>query len=381
MARRRANNEGSIFYRESRKEWVAEVSLKGMRLTKYAKTQRECRDWVKETLTKIGNGLTFSGTQVTLSKFVDSWLNGKELSIRPQTVSAYRALVKQHIMPLMGEMRLQDIQPTHLKQLYLSKKEEGRGARTVQVIHMVMHAVLRQAVKEGILGRNPADAVQRPKVETAERHILTEEQAQQLIIATENTRYGTLIYMALMTGMREGELLGLKWSDLDWTKGQLYIQRQLQVKKVNGSVMVPPKTKAGVRHIKLGPGTLGRLVSHRELQELLKDGNQARWEENDLIFPNTIGKPMSARNMYEDYKALLKENGLPAINFHALRHTALSIMLDMGTPVNTVQKWAGHSMASVTTDTYGHSMAHAENEVAARLEELLTPVAVKLQSK
>ena len=381
MANKRLNNEGTIYYREDRKQWCAQVSLDGRRLTKYARSQRECRDWVKETQTKIGFGLTFSGTQVTLAKFMVNWLDGKELSNRPQTVSAYRALVRQHIMPLMGEMRLQDIQPAHLNQLYLSKKEEGRGARTVQVIHMVMHAVLRQAVKEGILGRNPADAVQRPKVETAERHILTEEQAQQLIIATENTRYGMLIYMALVTGMREGELLGLKWSDLDWTKGQLYIQRQLQMKKVNGSVMVPPKTKAGVRHIKLGPGTLGRLASHREQQELMKNCNQARWVENGLIFPNTLGKPMSSKTMYLEYKRLLKEIGLPDITFHALRHTALSIMLDMGTPVNTVQKWAGHSKASVTTDTYGHSMAHAENEVAARLEELLTPVAVKLQSK
>lgn len=381
MAHRRANNEGTIFYREDRGTWVAQVSLNGKRLTKYAKTQRECRDWVKETMTKIDNGLTFSGTQVTLARFIQTWLDGKELSIRPHTVSAYRALVKQHILPIMGGMRLQDIQPAHLKQLYLSKKEEGRGARTVQVIHMVMHAVLRQAVKEGILGRNPADAVQRPKVETAERHILTEEQARQLIIATENTRYGTLIYMALMTGMREGELLGLKWSDVDWTKGQLYIQRQLQVMKVNGSVLVPPKTKAGVRHVKLGPGTLGRLARHREEQELMKDGNQARWVENELIFPNTLGKPMSSKTMYLEYKCLLKEIGLPDITFHALRHTALSIMLDMGTPVNTVQKWAGHSKASVTTDTYGHSMAHAENEVAAKLEELLTPVAVKLLSK
>jgi integrase len=161
------------------------VSLEGRRLFKDAKTQRECREWVKGMLTKIGNGLTFSGTRITLAKFIETWLDGKELGCRPQTVSAYRAVVKQHILPFMGDVRLQDIQPTRLNRLYLSKKEEGRGARTVQVIHMVMHAVLRQAVKEGILGRNPADAVQRPKVEVAERHILTEEQAQQLIIATE----------------------------------------------------------------------------------------------------------------------------------------------------------------------------------------------------
>ena len=202
----------------------------------------------------------------------------------------------------------------------------------MQVIHMVMHAVLKQAVREGILGRNPADAVDRPKVEVAERKILTEEQAQHLIIATTGTRYGTLIYRALMTGMREGELLGLKWSDVDWTKGQLHVQRQLQVMKVDGSVMVPPKTKAGRRQIKLGPGTLDRLALHRDQQELQKGARGTRWEENDLIFPNTLGKPMSSRNMYEDYKHLLSENGLPVINFHALRHTSLSFLLDMGTP-------------------------------------------------
>ena len=345
MARRRGNNEGCIYLRKDGR-WCAQVSLNGRRLTKYGKTQRECREWVKDTVTKIGNGLTFQGTRVTLDEFIKTWLDGKELSRRPQTISQYRSLVTQHILPHMGGMRIQEIHPVHLKQLYLLKKEEGRGARTVQMIHTVMHAVLKQAVKEGILGRNPADAVDRPKVEVAERHILTEEQAQHLIIATTGTRYGTLIYMALMTGMREGELLGLKWSDVDWTKGQLRVQRQLQVMKVDGSVMVPPKTKAGRRQITLGPGTLDRLTLHREQQELEKKARGARWEENDLVFPNTLGKPLSSRNMYEEYKHLLSKNGLPDINFHALRHTSLTFLLDMGTPVNTVQPAAGRTLES-----------------------------------
>ena len=381
MARRRANNEGTIFYRESREEWVAQVSLNGKRLTKYAKTQRECRDWVKETLTKIGHGLTFSGTQVTVAKFMKMWMDGKELSRKPKTVYQYHMLINLHILPKIGGMRLQDIQPAHLKQLYLAKKEEGRGATTVKMIHIVMHAMLKQAVKEGVLGRNPADAVERPMVEVAERVILTEEQARQLVIVTTGTRFGTLIYMALMTGMREGELLGLKWQDVGWTKGQLHVQRQLQQSTANGRNLVSPKTKSGVRQIKLGPGTLERLANHREEQELQKEAMAERWDENDFIFPNTLGRPMSISDMYENYKLLLKKNGLPDITFHALRHTSLSFLLDMGTPVNTVQQRAGHSKASITTDTYGHSIAHSEDEAAVKLEELLTPVAVKLLSK
>jgi integrase len=381
MARRRANNEGTIFYRKNREEWVAQVSLDGRRLTKYAKTQKECRDWVKETQTKIGNGLTFSGTQVTLENFMKMWMDGNELCRKPKTVYQYRKLINLHILPRMGKMRLQDIQPAHLKQLYLAKKEEGRGSTTVKMIHIVMHAMLKQAVKEGILGRNPADAVERPKAVVAERHILTEEQARQLVIGSTGTRFGTLIYMALMTGMREGELLGLKWSDIDWTKGQLRVQRQLQQSTANGKELVSPKTKAGIRQIKLGPGSLERLANHRDEQELQKEMMAERWEENDLIFPNTQGKLMSITDMYENYKLLLKKNGLPDITFHALRHTSLSFLLDMGTPVNTVQKRAGHSKASITTDTYGHSIGHSEDEATEKLEELLTPVAVKLLSK
>jgi integrase len=381
MARRRANNEGTIFFRESRGEWVAQVSLSGGRLTKYAKTQRECRDWIRETLTKIGNGLTFSGTQVTLAKFVETWLDGKELSRRAKTVGQYRQIVELHILPRLGKMRLQDIQPAHLKQLYLSKKEEGRGARTVQLIHAVMHSVLNQAIKEGILGRNTAALVERPKVEQTEQQILTESQAQQLVLASMRTHIGTLIYLALMTGMREGELLGLKWSDVDWVKSQIHVQRQLQRIKGQGAVLVPPKTKAGRRQIKMGLGTMDRLSTHQQEQTQVKAGLGDRWEENDLVFPNTLGKPMACENMSAEFKRLLKQNGLPMIRFHDLRHTSISFLLDIGTPVNTVQKRAGHSKASVTTDTYGHSLGHSEEEAAERIEEMLTPVAVKLLSK
>jgi len=380
MANKRANNEGTLYYRQDRNRWCAQVSLDGRRLTKYSKTQKGSRDWIKETLTKIGNGLTFAGTQVTLEQFAGTWLDGKELSRRPQTVTQYRQIVGQHILPLMGKMRLQEIQPSHIKQLYLTKREEGRGPRTVQLIHTVLHCVLKQAVREGILGRNPVDAVERPRVEQTEFQILTEKQARQLVIASMSSRYGTLIYLALMTGMREGELLGLKWSDLDWEKGLLLVQRQLQRTKGGGHVLVPPKTKAGRRQIKLGKGTLDRLAAHREQQELQRAATGDRWEENDLIFPNTLGKPMSCENMFVEFKRLLRVNDLPDIRFHDLRHTSISFLLDMGTPINTVQQRAGHSKASVTTDVYGHAMAHSQDEAAERIEELVTPVAVKLQS-
>jgi integrase len=378
MARRRGNNEGGIYHRKDGL-WCAQVSLQGRRLTRYAKTQKECREWVKDTLKKIDGGLTFAGTRVTLERFVESWLDGKELARRPKTVEQYRQICRQHILPSIGTMRLQEIQPANIKKLYLDKKEEGRGARTIQLVHTVLHNVLQQAVREGILGRNPVEAVERPKVERTEMQILTEGQARRFVIATKGNRHGMLFYLALMTGMRQGELLGLKWSDLDWDKGLLNVQRQLQRSKGHSPQLVPPKTKAGRRQVKLGQGTLERLANHKEELAMMRSARGERWEENDLIFPNTLGKPMSSENMFEDFKQFLRDNELPDIRFHDLRHTSISFLLDMGTPVNTVQQRSGHSKASITTDTYGHSMAHSQDEAAERIEELISPIAVKLQ--
>ena len=378
MARRRGNNEGSMYQRKDGL-WCAQVSLEGRRLTKYEKMQKDCRAWIKETLKKIDGGLTFEGTQVTLERFVETWMDGKELARRSATVEQYRQICRQHILPTMGRMRLQEIQPANIKHLYMTKKEEGRGPRTVQLIHTILHNILQQAVREGILGRNPVEAVERPKVEKTEMKILTEEQARRFIISTMRNRYGMLFYLALMTGMRQGELLGLKWADLDWDKGLLNVQRQLQRARGHSPQLVAPKTQAGRRQIKLGPGTLERLGKHKIEQAEMRSARGARWEENDLIFPNTLGKPESSANMFEDFKKFLRDNELPDIRFHDLRHTSISFLLDMGTPVNTVQQRSGHSKASITTDTYGHSMAHSQDEAAERIEELISPIAVKLQ--
>jgi integrase len=350
-------------------------------LTKYAKTQRECREWIRATVEKIRGGLTFDGTQVTLGQFIENWLNGKEISRRPRTVFLYRQLTQQYILPALGHMKLQDIQPAHLKQLYVMKRDEGRGARTIQLIHSLLFSVLKQAMKEGILSRNPAEAVDRPRVEQAEFQILTEAQARQFLIAVTGSEFEALFYLALTTSMRQGELLGLKWSDLDWEKGTLLVQRQLQQVENKGYAFVPPKTKAGRRDIKIGDASLNQLASHRERQKEAKAVAGKRWQENNLIFPTTIGTPLDNHRVTREFKSILEKAGLPNIRFHDLRHTSISLLLEMGTPVNTVQRRAGHSKASVTTDIYGHATARGQEQAAQTIEDLVVPVAVKLQSK
>ncbi len=378
MAKRRGNNEGSI-YRRKDGLWCAQVSLQGRRLTKYAKTQSLCRAWIKEMLNKIDGGLTFEGTQITLERFVEMWLNGKVLSRRPRTVHQYQQIVRLHILPIMGHMRLQDIRPTHVRQLYAIKRKEGRGPRTVQLIHATLYNALKQAVREGVLRHNPVEAVERPRVEQSEMQILNDDQIRQFLITAKGSPFEAIFYLALATGMRQGELLGLKWSDIDWNKGILFVQRQLQQIEGQGYVFLPPKTRAGRRQIKVGTATLKQLEDHRNRQALEKAVAGDRWRENDLIFPTTIGTPLDYKRATQEFKRILKHAGLPSIRFHDLRHTSLNALMEMGTPVNTVQRRGGHAKPSTTIDIYGHATARSQEVAAEKIEELITPIPVELQ--
>ncbi len=378
MAKRRGNHEGGL-YRRQDGLWCAQVSLNGHRLTKYSKSRTECHKWIKLTLAKIEVGLTYEGTQLTLERFIEIWLNGKELSRRPSTVNGYRRYARLYILPILGEELLQNILPSHINRLYTQMKDGGKGARTIQLVHATLHAAFNQAVREGYLGRNPVNAVERPNVERVEFQILDESQARRLLFAASRSPFETIFYLALTTGMRKGELLGLQWSDLDEVKGILHIQRQLQQIPRKGSFLVPTKTRAGRRMINLGQGTLSQLKAHRERQQKLKATAGEQWQEHDLIFTTGIGTFLDQSRVSKEFKSLLKSAGLPSIRFHDLRHTSISFLLGMGTPVNAVQHRAGHSKASVTTDVYGHSLDVSQKEAAEKMEELVTPNAVKLQ--
>jgi hypothetical protein len=150
MAKRRGNNEGTIYQRKDGL-WCAQISLNGRRLTKYAKQRSECYLWIRETLGRIHAGLSFDGIQMTLESYVETWLKGKELARRPKTVQQYAQLTRQHILPILGQMRLTSIQPAHLQQLYALKRAEGRGARTIQLIHTTLYNIFKQAVHQGLL--------------------------------------------------------------------------------------------------------------------------------------------------------------------------------------------------------------------------------------
>ena len=372
MAKKRGNNEGTV-YRRKDGRWCAQVSLSGRRITKYAKSQRECYTWVREITNKIQQGMSFDATQLTLERYLSSWLDGKDIALRPNSAHSYRRYTEEEILPVLGKIRLQNLQPAHIRQLYLRMQTDGKGERTIQLVHSTLHCALKQAVRERLIGYNPMDAIQRPKVETREFQVFTEEQSRDFLAAAKGHPYETLFILALTSGLRKGELLGLMWADVNWKKRTLRIERQLQQAGWRSAELVPTKTKSGRRVIKLGKATVAKLQEHRQRQEERKALAGSSWQEHGMIFTTSIGTFLDQSKVSREFKGILRENDLPDIRFHDLRHTSLSLLLDYGTPVNTVQKRAGHSKASVTTDIYGHMMSHSQDAAAEKIEKIVIP--------
>jgi integrase len=202
---------------------------------------------------------------------------------------------------------------------------------------------------------------------------------QTLLLAVRGTRYEALYLLAVTTGLREGELLGLKWSDLDWITRNLSIQRQLQRLSGQGMVFSEPKSASGRRVIALGSATIEKLREHYKHQQLERLAAGERWIENDLIFPTIIGTPNEGSNLIRSFKSLLRASNLPIIRFHDLRHTAATLMLQQGIHPKVVQERLGHSQISLTLDTYSHVLPNMQEEAAEKIDELIIPVALRLR--
>lgn len=373
----RGKNEGSISKRPNG-SWRAQVYLKGDRLSKDLPTKADALAWLRETRNKLDQGMNFGGAQSSLSDFLDGWFVMIETSLRPRTVEQYKSIGRLHINPALGRIRLIDLNPEHIQRLYQSKIKAGVGHRTVEMIHVTLHRALDHAVKLGLIGRNPTDATTPVRPEAKETMIYDESQVNQFLITVEGDRLEPIYHLAIATGMRQSELLGLLWSDLDWQRRTITVQRQLKRGGKKGDYFTPPKTRSGRRSILLGSKTIEKLREHynQQLFERRKMGD--RWQENNLIFPSSVGTPLDQYNLYHHFKSTIQRAGLPDIRFHDLRHTAASLMLNHGIPVIIVSRRLGHSKVSITLDIYGHLIQEMQNEAAELIDELMNPIKVEL---
>lgn len=378
MTKKRGNREGSI-HRLPNGHWRGQVSHDGHRLSKVFITQVDCIEWVRKNRNQISEGLSYASSQLTLSEYLDEWLTTKKITRRYSTWLHYSWLVQRYICPTIGNIKLKDLQANHIQSLYSQLLKSGTGIYSVRKIHFVLHCALNQAIKQEVILRNPACLVDPPPKPHREMTILTESQVTQLLITAKNHRLEALFYLTITTGVRESEVLALKWSDLDWLRRTLKIERQLERPHGEGVQFSPPKTAFGIRSIKLGSKSIEVLRQHYERQQIERIVAGETWKEYDLIFPTSVGTPIEQRSLLRTFKILLRNAGLPPIRFHDLRHTSASLMLNHDIPVIIVSRRLGHARTSITSDVYGHLLPNMQDEAAEMIDDLVTPTEVKLE--
>jgi integrase len=371
---KRGNGEGSI-YRRNDGRWVGEMTLEGRRRKfVYGKTRKEVQEKLHAALQEQQQGIVLTGTaRQTVAQFLEDWLeNSQKLAVRPRTYERYAEIVRLHIIPVLGRHKLQKLSAQHVQAFYTKKVNEGLAPSTVGVFHSVLHKALDTAVKWNLAARNVCDLVSPPHAAGFEIKPLDAEQAQQLLQAARGHPQEALFVLALATGMRRGELLALKWQDINLTTGTLQIRRILTRFPGKGYVEAEPKTLKSRRNIIVASCALEALKRHRkrQLEAKLKAG--PAWQDHDYVFCTSIGTHLNpSKDALDPLKKLLKQAGLPEIRFHDLRHSAATLLLGEGVHPKVVQELLGHSNISMTMDVYSHVLPSMQQDAVSRLNAVL----------
>src|SRR5215204_3861141 len=371
---KRGNGEGSITRRRNG-GWSAQYTVHTAegrkRKTLYGKTRQEVAAKLARALSDREGGLIFDAEGLKLGEYLGRWLEDSvKGTVRSTTYERYEQISRTHIVPMLGSVKLKALSPTHVRGLY-KEKLESLSPRTVQYIHVTLHKALKQAVSDGLIPRNVTEAVKPPQIRQEEIRPLMPEQVNALLSAARGDRLEALYVLAIHTGLRQGELLGLKWEDVDLEGGTLQVRRTLTTAK-GGPVLSTPKTKGSRRTVKLTQSAIEALRSHlqRQLGEIDRAGSL--WEENGLIFASEKGEPLDRRGTVKyQFKKLLKCAGLPDIRFHDLRHTCATLLLGRNVNPKIVSEMLGHASIAITLDTYSHVLPNMQNEAAKAMEDAL----------
>jgi integrase len=368
---KRANGEGSI-YRRADGRWCASITVKGKRKHFLSKDREEVARQLTAAKKQRDEGAPIVTARQTVGQYMKTWLDAARPTLRERTWVRYEQYVRLHVTPALGKLALGKLAPHHLQRLYADRLVAGASPTTVHHLHATIHRALKQAVRWNLVARNVADLVDPPRNAHFQHTTLAPDEARELLRAAEGNRLEALYVLALTTGMRQGELLGLRWRDLDLDRGALQLRGSLQ--RIGGAlVVIAPKTERSKRQVTLTPSAVASLRRHRALQagERLRMG--AAWQGEDLVFTNEIGRPIDSAALTRlSFRPLLKRAGLPSMRFHDLRHSAATLLLSQGTHPKIVSEMLGHSRIGTTLDLYSHVTPTMQREAAMAMESIFS---------
>lgn len=397
MSKTRANGEGNIRQRPDGR-WEVRVTIgidfstgEPKRISRYASTQEEAVRLLHE-LSYLRDTSPKNFESISLGEWLDLCLEVyMKNSLKQSTYLSYESYIRVHLKPALGNVQLRDLSPRLLQEYYNYKAETERlSPKTIININLFLHKALSYAVTEGYIVSNPAASINLSRGNKPQIEILTRDEQAKLIRASYQHRYGVFIRLVLFTGLRLGELLGLRWEDLDIQSNLLHICRTLnrlnKVKKptIPGEnrteiVIQPPKSQNSIRSVPLLPAVMQDLLNWRNVQRSDQAIAGEQYQDSGMIVTNPFGGFIEPRTFKDQYNQILTLAGLRHFTFHALRHTFASRAMEQGMEAKTLSVLLGHASVSFTMDTYAHVLTDYKRESMALMEDLYSMDQTPLQ--
>ena len=349
-----------------RQEWI---TVKG--------TYQEAEDQLDEMIHQLKHGNFVKPTKLTVREHFNQWLESYVTpNLSPATVDLYRTVVEKHVLPRLGDIVLAELKPQAIQKMYSEKLKIGLSNRTVQIIHNILHKGLENAVKTGLILRNPMVAVECPKSQRPEMVTMNETDIHLLLEFARSSPYYSLFYTLLFTGMRRSEALALKWADVDLLLLTVSVNKSLSYlsKPKDGSriLLKPPKTKKSRRNISITPSNAAVLREHNQKQnEARQSLGQPSLKDDDFVFSDIRGKPYLPNSVTHAWIKLVRRCGLNGIKLHSARHSHASILLKQGVHPKIVQERLGHASISITLDLYSHVVPGLQEAAAMKFDEII----------
>lgn len=386
MGKRRGHGEGGIYQRESDGKWCASVDLgwvngKRKRKVVYGETRKEVAEKIKALLRDHQQGVNIAPEAQTVAQFLKRWLDeAVKHKNKGSTLDSYTRIVNLYLVPQIGKIRLDKLTAVNVQAMQNALLDAGLSTRTVQYARAVLRRALGQAVKWDLVPRNVVPLVDAPRVEKHKITPLDGEQARCLLAAASGHRLEAMYRVALSLGLRKGEVLGLRWVDIDWSGRKLRIAATVQ--RIAGqTTLTTPKTATSARTLLLPDVLIRVLRQHQERQKLEREAMGEAWEEHGLVFPSERGTPLEPRNIVRSFKRLLKRAGLPeTTRFHDLRHSCATLLIAQGVHLSVIKEILGHSQISVTADIYGHVLPETQRSAVEGLGRIFDAPEAETQS-
>lgn len=360
MDTRRSPGEGSIYQRKDGK-YVAQYRIETIAGSKkkylYCSSEKEAKQRLRAALAEVeASGIIPDAGKLTVGSYLDQWLDGTKPTIKDSGWKRYEQSVRLHIKPAVGSVKLSKLSALHVQKLYSAKLADGLSPRSVQIIHATLHKALKQAVLFSLVPVNVAERVESPSYKQREINPLNRGQIAALLDAAKGDRLEALYVLAVTTGMREGELLALRYEDVDTEAGTVHIRRS-----IHAGVLSEPKTKSSRRTIQLTRHAVDALRQHRE-----------KSTGEGFVFCTNTGNPIRAQNLINrSWKKLLEKAGIPYRNFHQLRHTVATQLLEQDVNPLLVSQLLGHADVAFTLRVYTHPNDQARAKTARAMEDVL----------